>query len=294
MHEICDLPTTLSLVRAGAEILAKAGITSARLDAELLLAQAMSVERMWLFLHPKECVSAESEAVYWKLIERRQKHEPLAYIAGEKEFYGYAFWVTNAVLIPRPDTEVVVEKALMLLPKDEAVTVVDVCTGSGCIAATIALERQNAGVFATEISRDAADIARQNIHRHGLEERVNIYEGSLLEAILAMTPRPFVDLIISNPPYIRFSDYLELEPTVRDYEPQIALVGAGEHGLHCHAQIIKAANLLLKPGGYLVLEIGYDQKDALSALPRDGFLSPTFFEDYGRNTRGCIFRKCDG
>lgn len=215
-------------------------------DSEILLAHAFKCDRLSLRM---------AIADYRNFVKRRQAGEPVAYITGVKEFFGYEFEVNPSVLIPRPDTEKLVEIALEKLPKNQELRVIDVCTGSGCIAISLALERPLIKVIATELSENAAEVARRNIKKHGLEDRVEVRVGHLLDPVAGEQ----ADLIISNPPYIKPADMPGLMLDVRDFEPHLALQGLGENGLGLHEEILEKAPLLLKKGAFVLLEIGYDQ-----------------------------------
>ncbi len=190
----------------------------------------------------------------------------MAYILGVKEFYGRDFEVTPDVLIPRPDTEKLIELALKRLPEDEALWVVDACTGSGCIGITLALERPKIRVIATELSPAAAEVARRNIARHGVQDRVEVRIGHLLTPMVS-PPSPLggegpgvrFDLLVSNPPYIKPADIAGLMRDVRDFEPTLALVGIGDEGIGLHEELLREAPHILKSGAFVLLEIGYDQ-----------------------------------
>jgi release factor glutamine methyltransferase len=214
-------------------------------DSEILLAHAFKCDRLQLRM---------AIADYRNFVKRRQTGEPVAYITGVKEFFGYEFEVNPSVLIPRPDTEKLVEVALEKLPKEKELRVIDVCTGSGCVAISLALERPLIKVIATELSEKAAEVARRNIKKHGLEDRVEVRVGHLLDPV-----EGHFDLIVSNPPYIKPADMAGLMRDVRDFEPHLALQGLGENGLELHEEILKKAPLLLTKGAFVLLEIGYDQ-----------------------------------
>ncbi|MEI6806097.1 MAG: peptide chain release factor N(5)-glutamine methyltransferase [Myxococcaceae bacterium] len=215
-------------------------------ESEILLAHAFKCDRLHLRM---------ALADYRNFVKRRQLGEPIAYILGTQEFYGYEFEVNSSVLIPRPDTEKLIEVALEKLPKDQELLVVDACTGSGCIAVSLALQRPLIKVIATELSEQAAQVARRNILKHGVQNRVEVRVGHLLDPVSQEYP----DLIISNPPYIKPSAMADLMLDVRDFEPHLALQGLNTNGLGHHEEIIEKARLILKKGAFVLLEIGYDQ-----------------------------------
>ena len=236
-------------LRRAIETLAAAGIDSARLDAEVLLAHVLGTDRSWLFAHPDAPLSAEKYTRFEKLIARRAKFEPVAYLIGEREFFGLPFFVSPAVLIPRPETELLVETALARLPKTAA-RVLDVGTGSGCIAVTLAVHRPAWHVIAGDISVAALAVARKNIRRHGVSARVSPVQADLLSAFSGR-----VDAIVSNPPYINPRQKTELPPAVRDFEPSGALFSP-ESGLAHLRRLLAGAGRLLSGGGLLLVEIG--------------------------------------
>ncbi len=259
-----------------------------RLDAEVLLAHALGIDRLQLLTSKKETVSQTTIDVFFSYMERRNQGEPVAYITGKKEFFGRDFYVSNAVLIPRPDTETVVEKALGFLSSTQSASIIDVCTGSGCIGITLAIERPLAKVVATDISSDALEIASQNIELHHLVDRVQLLQGDLLEPCLAMRN---VDMIVANPPYIHEREMADLMRDVRDFEPHLALQGRGEEGLFHHAKILEQASPLLKQNGVVIFEIGFNQGEAIQKIPHSGFRLLTIFLDIANNVRGAIFIK---
>jgi release factor glutamine methyltransferase len=194
------------------------------------------------------------------LIARRARREPLAYITGSHEFWGLAFTVSPAVLIPRPESEIIVEVALELFPSGPPLSAADVCTGSGCLAVALAHERPAARVIATDVSDRAIEVARGNAARHGVEARIEFVRTDVLDPV----GEPF-DLIVSNPPYVPEVDRATLAPEVRDYEPAVALF-AGRDGLAVIRRLIDRAPQRLRPGGVLIFELGFGQADAVTEL----------------------------
>ena len=235
------------------------GIDTARLDAELLVAEALGIERIGLYLDlNRPLLEAERSAIR-PLIARRREREPVAYILGRRDFYGRCFEVTPDVLIPRPDTEALVERALERIPKDGTVRVLDVGTGSGVVAITLAAERPNAEVTATDISEGALRVASRNAERLGVAERIRFERANLLS-----DDGPY-DLVVSNPPYIRSDDLELLEPEVRTHEPSAALAG-GEDGLDVIRALLDRVASATVAGADLLVEVGLGQADDVAAL----------------------------
>ena len=261
---------------------------SARLDTELLLAHALGESRVRLYMDLDRPLTPAELDVFRPLLARRGKREPVAYILGEKEFYGLPFEVGPDVLVPRPDTERVVELVLETIGADADGTLIDVCTGSGCIAIAIAAERPNLRVIATDLSPAALAVATRNVARHGLEERVEIREGDLLAPVLAERN---VLGIVGNPPYIRPADRSSLAPDVKDYEPEMALFGQGSGSVGHHAQILAQAGAILCSDGFVLLEAGHDQEKELRELTHEGFAPGELFRDLGNRVRGACWRK---
>lgn len=235
------------------------------LDAEVLLAHVTGLDRTGLYRHWERPLSRREEACFKELVDRRCTGEPVAYLTGCKEFMGLDFLVNNAVLIPRPDTELLVETALQILP--EKPVVIEVGTGSGAIAVSLAYYRPKAVVHAIDCSAAALEMAGLNAARHGVADRIIFYEGDLLEPLAHCRPGQIgeADLIAANLPYIPEKDLPGLPREVRLFEPALALAG-GPDGLALYRRLIPAAALYLKPGGSLLLEIGSAQGAAALAL----------------------------
>ena len=252
------------LLAARARLIA-AGVdnSEAVLDTNLLARHVLGYSRAEMLLRQEEPLPDGFEDAFTALIERRARREPAAYIRGLQEFWSRDFEVTPGVLIPRPESELLVEELLALLPIDAPALprrVADIGTGSGCIAVTVAAERPQVQVVATDISRLALDVARKNATRAGVSPRIEFLEC----AYLAGTTGTF-DFILSNPPYVTEAEFEQLQPEVREYEPEIALQ-AGEDGLRDIRQIIDVSAARLKPGGTLFMEIGHEQGEALAEL----------------------------
>jgi release factor glutamine methyltransferase len=261
--------TVRGALREGAERLRPS--PSAGRDAELLLRHALGKDRAWVLTHPEETVGPSALHTYQESIHRRARREPVQYIVGEQEFFGLAFRVTRDVLIPRPETEHLVEAALARLAANVVLRIADVGTGSGAIAVALAHALPRARVTALDLSPAALAIAAGNAQRHGVEDRVEFRESDLLGAVRGQV----FDSIVSNPPYVALTD--ELEPQVRDYEPAEALY-AGETGLDIYRRLIPEARAALKPGGLLLMEMGHGQGEALAAM-LEGWRSVAFVDD---------------
>ncbi len=237
------------------------------MDAELLLATALGVDRTALFRAPEVELGVEQAVRFEGYLRRREAHEPVAYIRGVRTFRTLDLEVTPAVLIPRPETETLVDVALEFVAAttDSAVPepqILDVGTGSGCVALALAAENQTVRVLAVDVDEEALAVARRNAAHHGLTARVSFMRSDLLAAL--PSDRRF-DVIVSNPPYIPAAEYDALEPNVRDYEPRLALYGGGD-GLDVYRLLIPAAAARLRPGGGLAVEVGWGEADAVAAL----------------------------
>lgn len=240
----------------------KRGVESARLDTEVLLAFALGWQRVQLYTRYEDEVSPAVRGSFRELVRRRAEGTPVAYLVGRKEFYSLPLRVTPDVLIPRPDSEFVVVEFLGVMKGVDSPRCVDVGTGSGCLALACVHEHPTAEFLAIDMSAEALAVARANAETLGLSKRVTFVEGNLLDGVAGRGP---FDIILSNPPYIPTGDLAGLEVGVRDYEPRLALDG-GDDGLKVVAPLIEQAVTLLKPGGHLILEIGYDQEVAVRGL----------------------------
>jgi release factor glutamine methyltransferase len=236
------------------------GIESARLEAEILLGHALGCKRIDLYVRSEELTAEEQRAAFRLLIKKRVEGCPVAYLVGRREFYQLTFDVNPAVLIPRPETEHLVMECLRLIKGKEAPRVLDVGTGSGCIALSIAHQYKTADVTGVDISLEALEVARRNAAKHGLE-RVRLLAGDLFEPV----GREKFDAIVSNPPYIAAGEFAGLAKEVRDFEPKLALDG-GPDGLAIYRRLIPEAASHLVTGGYLLLEIGATQEKAVREL----------------------------
>jgi release factor glutamine methyltransferase len=255
-------------------------------DAAVLLMHTLGVDRATLIAHPERKLDREGQAAYQRLIERRLRFEPLQYILGHAEFYGLTLRVTPAVLIPRPETELLVEAVLTRLPHGQPQRIADVGTGSGAIALALAHSLPRASVTALDLSPDALTIASQNAQSHSLQDRLRFLESDLLSAVAG---EEFFDAIVSNPPYVPSGDAPTLHPQVRDHEPSLALY-AGTDGLDIYRRLIPRAFALLKPNGLLALEMGHGQRGALAALLGE-WNEVEFLDDLQQIPRVALARK---
>jgi release factor glutamine methyltransferase len=255
------------------------GLESPRLDAELLLCHVLGVDRLRLLLDAKHTLSKSELVSYRELIVRRRRAEPIAYIVGVREFHGQAIHVDRHVLVPRPDTETLVEVALDRT-KDAHLfgEALDLCTGSGCVAIAFARRRPTWRVTAVDISGEAVAVARSNVERLGAAWATHVVQGDL-DAPLAEASR--FDLVTANPPYIPTGELASLPSDVRDHEPRIALDG-GEDGLALVRGVIDAARRRLRPGGIAAIEVGHDQAGTVRELLRSAdFTDVELRKDYG-------------
>ena len=266
-----------------------AGVPSHTLAAELLLMHALGRDRAWLYAHPEEVIRDSEVHLFTSLLARRAAGEPTQHLTGKQEFWSLEFEVTPDVLIPRPETEHVIEVVLDRLAvreiraghkqtfSGEGLQIADVGTGSGCIAVALAKELPGARIYATDISSAALAVARRNAARHSVSDQIHFLESNLLDALSVVEAGAthesqvtrhqllFLDLIVSNPPYIGRREASTLMREVRDHEPEIALYG-GEEGYELYAELIAQAGAKLKPGGILVLELGHNSLPAVQPL----------------------------
>jgi release factor glutamine methyltransferase len=260
------VPAVADLLLEGAERL-RSGPHSdrARADAELLLMRVLDRNRAWVLAHAEAIPLERQTASFIDLVERRYRGEPIQYIIGECEFYGLPFTVTPDVLIPRPDTEHLVEKASELARSRENPRIVDVGTGSGAIAIALVHQLPTARMTATDLSERVLEVARKNAKQNGVEQRIRFLQGDLLAA--AATEQ--FDMVVSNPPYVPDAERRLISVEVREYEPALALF-AGEDGLDVYRRLIPAAYAVLVAGGFIALEIGFGQAGVVRQLLTDG------------------------
>ncbi len=264
--------------------LRKRGVEAARLDAELMAAQALGVDRVKVIIDGQRLLEPTELAEIRALFKRRRSHEPVAYLRGHREFYGRSFRVDARVLVPRPDTETLVEVALARLAgHDLGGRIVDLCTGSGCVAVTLKLERPTLTVDATDLSEGALVVARDNAHRLGAVWNVRFAHGDLFAPL--GEPRPIYDLVVANPPYIPTAEIATLQPDVRDHEPRLALDG-GPDGLVIVRRIADEARRWLRPDGVLAMELMAGQApDVETLLVQQGYRDVRRAKDYGGHER---------
>lgn len=236
----------------------------ARQDAETLLLHVLDKNKSWLMAHLDEQLPAAEASLYSELLERRYRGEPIQYITGETEFYGLPFRVTPDVLIPRPETEHLVEKVLDLAARFQAPRIVDVGTGSGAIAVALAHLLPHAQITAIDLSAPALAIARENAERNRVSNRIRFLQGDLLTPVAGQQ----FEIVVSNPPYVPTSDRASLTVEVRDHEPALALF-ADNDGLEVYRRLVPAAFAALIPGGFVALEIGYAQSPAITRLLKE-------------------------
>ena len=260
------------LYQIGKEQLQKAGITDAELDARLLLEFICHTDRNALYAHGDQEIEDEKMQDFLQLIEKRAVHIPLQHLTGEQNFMGLDFLVNEHVLIPRQDTEILVEEIMRDL--HDGIRILDMCTGSGCILLSLLHYSNDCSGVGVDVSEDALAVARQNADRLAEKQAVFI-QSDLFEKVEGS-----FDLIVSNPPYIRSQEIAGLMPEVREHEPQLALDGKDD-GLYFYREIIKGAMLHLKRGGQLFFEIGYDQGEAVQALlAANGYTEIAVVKDY--------------
>mgnify|MGYP001493654655 CR=1 FL=1 len=250
---------TLGEVIAEAQrLLEQAGIESAGQEAFWIVEHVLRIPVHHVVADRDRLLPPDELLAVRGLIERRVGREPLQYLIGTQEFCGLEFAVNAAVLIPRPETELLVEYVAQRIPSEQQATIVDVCTGSGCIAVAIARLRPHARVIATDLSNPSLDVARQNATRHAVCERITWLEGDLLGPLAGQDLEGRLDVIVSNPPYIAEADWATLQPEVRLFEPRGALV-AGPQGTELHERLLQEAGRYLAPGGAMIMEIGAGQ-----------------------------------
>lgn len=285
--------TILRLLNWAASYFKSHDIDNPRSTAEILLSHALQLQRIDLYLQHDRPLNRDELSAFKRLAQRRRNREPVAYIVGNKEFWSLPLAVTRDVLIPRPDTECLVETALGILdqePLGSSLRVLDLGTGSGAVILSIASQCHGPVYFASDISEKATLLAKANAAENGLNH-IHFFTGDWLVP-LRMSARPF-DLIVSNPPYIPSGEIPNLQAEIYRYEPRLAL-DAGADGLSCMRYLVQNVWPYLKPSGHLIMEIGYNQKEAVMEMAGiDGhYEAISFRKDYGGNDRVICMRRC--
>ena len=275
-----------TLLNKANKILGSSSSKSPKLDSEILLSEAINKNRQYLILNSNEELIKENIKSFENLLKRRKRGEPIAYLVKKKEFWKQNFYINKNVLIPRPDTELLVEETLKLFNVNCKLNILDIGTGSGCILLSILKERRNFFGTGIDISKKAINVARFNAKMHQLSNRVKFYNSDVDKFLIGK-----YDLIISNPPYIKKEDLECLEVDVRKFEPKIALDG-GRDGFSEITKVISKTSKLLKKNGRFILEMGFGQKNRiLNILKENNFFINKVLKDYGKNDRCVISTK---
>jgi len=288
--------TVGKLLASAQSMLERVGIANAAQEARWLLTYALEMKTHELAIGSEQPVTVEQRERVLSVVRRREAREPLQYILGSQEFCGLDFCVTSAVLIPRPETELLIQETLREGGFAEGAVLVDVGTGSGCVAVTLATIVSGMRIFALDCSQDALSVAKGNAERHGVRDKVIWLEGDLLSPLRECSVAGAVDAIISNPPYIAEGDWAGLEPEVRDYEPRRALL-AGSQGIEFHERLIHESKEFLSPGGLLVMELGQGQAALVRRLAEaaEGYTGIQTVKDEAGIERVLIARRvCEG
>jgi len=271
-----------NILNVGINILQKSKIPNPHLDSEILLSSSIKRDKKHIILNPKELLNSEQLDKFKNLIERRKKGEPIAYLINKKEFWKDEFFVNKDVLIPRPDTEVIIEQVLKIYSREEQLQVLDIGTGSGCILLSILKERSNFYGTGIDISKKSINISKFNAKQLNLMNRVKFFNSSVDNFKIGK-----YDLIVSNPPYIKMLNLKYLEKDVVNFEPKLALSG-GLDGFSKIRKVISKARTLIKKNGKFILEIGFSQKNKVKQiLKEESFYTNKTIKDYGNNDR-CI------
>ena len=270
----------------GIDILKKSKISNPQLDSEILLSNSIKRDKKYIILNPKKVLNLEQLQNFKSLIERRKKGEPIAYLVNKKEFWKYEFFVNKDVLIPRPDTELIIEEVLKIYSKESHIQVLDIGTGSGCILLSILKERPYFYGTGIDISKKSISISKLNAKQLNLTNKIKFFHSSIDKFKLGK-----YDLIVSNPPYIKFFNLKYLEKDVFNFEPKLALSG-GSDGFSKIRKVISKAKNLIKKNGKFILEIGFNQKNKVNKILREeGFYVNKNIKDYGNNDRCIISTK---
>ena len=277
-----------SILSEGTKILQKNKVPNPQLDSEILLSSSINRDKKHIILNPKELLNFNQSEKFKNLIERRKKGEPIAYLVNKKDFWKDEFFVTRDVLIPRPDTELIVEQVLKIYSNDAKLQVLDIGTGSGCILLSILKERPNVNGTGIDISKKSINVSKFNAKQLNLTNRVKFFHSSVDNFKIGK-----YDLIVSNPPYIELLNLKYLEKDIVKFEPKIALDG-GLDGISEIRKIIKKSSELIKNGGKLILEIAFDQKNEVKQLlKKNSFYINSVVKDLAGNDRCIISTKIE-
>jgi len=275
-----------NILNKGADILKANKIVNPFLDAEILLSESIKKNKKHIILNPTEVLKRQQLNKFNKIIKRKKKGEPVAYLINKKEFWKNEFYINKDVLIPRPDSELIIEQVLKIYSKDTQLQVLDVGTGSGCILLSILKERQNFYGTGIDVSKKSINVSKFNAKKLKLGNRVKFYNSDVDNFKIGK-----YDLIVSNPPYIELLNLKYLEKNVINFEPKLALSG-GFDGISKIRKIISKASILIKKKGKLILEIGFNQKNKVkNILNKEGFYINKTLKDYGNNDRCIISTK---
>jgi len=268
-------------LKKGTEILKENSIDAPAVDAGVILCHVLKKDKPYLFAHDDDILDTRQESEYFNFIYQRSSRKPLQYIIGHQEFMSLKFYVNKNVLIPRADTEILVEEIIKHVNAgDKSINILDIGTGSGCIAVSLAYYLKNSRVTAVDISAEALEVARNNAQFHGVDNRIKFIQSDILKGhIFPGNAEPVFDIIVSNPPYIASSDIEGLQPEVAEYEPVTALDG-GKDGLKFYRAIVNYAQQHLKPEGTLAFEVGYGQSKDVADMMRSGFDNICITKDY--------------
>ena len=270
----------------GTNTLKQSGVSNPQLDCEILLSNSINKDKKYIILNPKQILNDGQLSDFMSLIEKRKKGEPIAYLINKKEFWNNEFFVNKDVLIPRPDTELIVEEVLKIYSKNTHLQVLDIGTGSGCILLSILKERKYFYGTGIDISKKSINVSKFNAKKLNLENRVKFFHSSVDNFT-----RGKYDLIVSNPPYIELVSLKYLEKDIVNFEPKLALSG-GFDGFSKIRKVINKANYLIKKNGKFILEIGFNQKNKVKEiLKQEGFYINKAVRDYGNNDRCIISTK---
>ena len=275
-----------NILKEGINILQKNKIANPQLDSEILLSNSIKRDKKYIILNPKEVLNSEQLGKFKNLIERRKKGEPIAYLINKKEFWKDEFFVNKDVLIPRPDSELIIEQVLKIYSKDDQLQILDIGTGSGCILLSILKERSNFYGTGIDISKKSINVSKFNAKQLNLTNRVKFFHSSVDNFNNGK-----YDIIVSNPPYIEQLSLKYLEKDVVNFEPKLALSG-GFDGFSKIRKVINKTSNLIKKNGKFILEIGFNQKNkVIKILKEEGFYVNKAIKDYGNNDRCIISTK---